>query len=74
MEKLEAMVAHSFDFDCSIRVGGRRPFARDPSVDYENASDEEWEEEPDGEDLMVNRRVHKQELRYEDVCQLRRPL
>ncbi|KAK9846650.1 hypothetical protein WJX81_008416 [Elliptochloris bilobata] len=32
-------------------VTGRRPLARDDSMDYEVMSDQEWEEEPDGEDL-----------------------
>ena len=36
-------------------VRGRRPLARDPSIlmDYEVMSDQEWEEEPEGEDLSV---------------------
>ena len=33
------------------RVGPRRPFERAPGLDYEFASDEEWEDEPEGEDL-----------------------
>jgi len=32
-------------------VSGRRPTAHHPELDYEVASDEEWEEEPEGEDL-----------------------
>ncbi|KAF5832725.1 hypothetical protein DUNSADRAFT_11275 [Dunaliella salina] len=32
-------------------VSGRRPFGRDPGLDYEVMSDEEWEEEPEGESL-----------------------
>ncbi|GLC34867.1 hypothetical protein PLESTM_000248400 [Pleodorina starrii] len=35
----------------SSSVTGRRPFGRDVSLDYEVASDEEWEEEPEGESL-----------------------
>ena len=42
-------------------VRGRRPLARDPSIkmdgsmlmDHEVMSDQEWEEEPEGEDLSV---------------------
>ena len=36
---------------CSTTVGPRRPFGRDPSLDYDVASDDEWEEEPEGESL-----------------------
>lgn len=33
-------------------VGPRHPLARDTTMlDYENDSDEDWEEEPEGEDL-----------------------
>ncbi|GFR48074.1 hypothetical protein Agub_g9912, partial [Astrephomene gubernaculifera] len=35
----------------STAAGPRRPFGRDPALDYEVASDEEWEEEPEGESL-----------------------
>jgi len=35
-------------------VCGRRPFGRDPGLDYEVMSDEEWEEEPEGESLSVS--------------------
>ncbi|KXZ53221.1 hypothetical protein GPECTOR_7g1114 [Gonium pectorale] len=35
----------------STAVTGRRPLGRDSSLDYEVASDEEWEEEPEGESL-----------------------
>ncbi|GIL73783.1 hypothetical protein Vretimale_5354 [Volvox reticuliferus] len=35
----------------STSVTGRRPFGRDSALDYEVASDEEWEEEPEGESL-----------------------
>ncbi len=31
----------------------RAPFSRDPSLDYEVMSDEDWEEEPEGESLSV---------------------
>lgn len=34
-------------------VRGRRPLARDAEMDYEVMSDQEWEEEPEGEDLSV---------------------
>ena len=35
-----------------MAVCARRPFARDRvHLDYEVDSDEEWEEEPEGEDL-----------------------
>ncbi len=37
----------------SKEVAGRRPLARDPSLDYEVMSDEDWEEEPEGESLSV---------------------
>ena len=33
---------------------GRRPLARDDTLDYEVMSDEEWEEEPEGENLSVS--------------------
>ena len=32
---------------------GRKPFAKEPTLDYEVMSDEEWEEEPEGESLSV---------------------
>ncbi len=32
---------------CSTTVTARRPFGRDSSLDYEVASDDEWEEEPE---------------------------
>jgi hypothetical protein len=34
-------------------IRGRRPLAKEPGVDYEVMSDEDWEEEPEGEDLSV---------------------
>lgn len=39
---------------CSATVKGRRPLARDEELDYEVMSDEEWEEEPEGENLSVS--------------------
>jgi hypothetical protein len=36
---------------CSKHVRPRRPLGRDPDMDYEFMSDEEWEEEPEGEEL-----------------------
>lgn len=33
---------------------GRRPDARDANLDYDVMSDEEWEEEPEGENLSVS--------------------
>lgn len=57
---------HSRDLQCpprlntqcacsrSAAVRGRRPLGRDPGRDYEVDSDEEWEEEPEGEDLSVS--------------------
>lgn len=38
---------------CSLTVKGRRPLAKDAELDYEVMSDEEWEEEPEGENLSV---------------------
>lgn len=35
----------------SQAIGARRPLARDPEIDYEIDSDEEWEEEEPGESL-----------------------
>jgi hypothetical protein len=35
----------------SALVKPRQPQAKDPDVDYEVMSDEEWEEEPEGEEL-----------------------
>ena len=39
---------------CSAVVKPRRFLAQDPEVDYEVMSDEEWEAEPEGEDLLVS--------------------
>ncbi len=39
---------------CSLTVKGRRPLAKDVELDYEVMSDEEWEEEPEGENLSVS--------------------
>lgn len=36
---------------CSTSVKPRRPLARDADMDYEVMSDEDWEEEPEGEEL-----------------------
>ena len=38
-------------FACSDTVAPRRPFVQDGTMDYEVLSDEEWEEEPEGEEL-----------------------
>jgi hypothetical protein len=37
-------------------VGGRRPLGEDPALDYEEMSDQDWEEEPEGESLSVSTR------------------
>jgi Chromatin assembly factor 1 subunit A len=39
---------------CSRVVGARKVFQKDPNLDYEIMSDEEWEEEPEGEDIIDN--------------------
>lgn len=39
---------------CSAVIKGRKPCAKDPNLDYEVMSDEEWEEEPEGESLSVS--------------------
>ena len=39
---------------CSPVIRGRKPNAKDPNLDYEVMSDEEWEEEPEGESLSVS--------------------
>jgi len=39
---------------CSSVIRGRKPGAKDPNLDYEVMSDEEWEEEPEGESLSVS--------------------
>lgn len=36
----------------------RRPHALDPCLDYEVASEEEWEEEPEGTDLQARLSCH----------------
>ena len=38
---------------CSKVINPRRPFARDPQLDYDVMEDEEWEPEPEGENLSV---------------------
>lgn len=35
-------------------VAGRHPFSKDPELDYEVMSDQDWEEEPEGESLSVS--------------------
>lgn len=44
----------SFLFCCSAVVRGRDPLGKDPDLDYEVMSDEEWEDEPEGENLSVS--------------------
>lgn len=39
---------------CSVYVSGRRPFGKDVELDYEEMSDQDWEEEPEGESLSVS--------------------
>lgn len=36
-------------------MSGRRPLGRDDALDYDVMSDEDWESEPEGEDLDVVR-------------------
>ena len=38
----------------SSHVGPRRYLAKDPVLDYEVMSDQEWEPEPEGESLSVS--------------------
>lgn len=38
----------------STTVTPRRPLAKDPQLDYDVDSDDEWEEEPEGENLSVS--------------------
>lgn len=38
---------------CSAAVRGRRPFGKAVELDYEEMSDQDWEEEPEGESLSV---------------------
>lgn len=35
-------------------ICGRKPFGQDVELDYEVMSDQDWEEEPDGENLSVS--------------------
>lgn len=35
----------------SLVVKGRKPFVKDEALDYEFDSDDEWEDEPEGEDI-----------------------
>jgi hypothetical protein len=39
---------------CSAAVSGRRPLGKDVALDYEEMSDQDWEEEPEGESLSVS--------------------
>jgi hypothetical protein len=39
---------------CSKFIGPRKVLGKDPNLDYDVFSDEEWEEEPDGEDIDGN--------------------
>lgn len=39
---------------CSNVVKPRRPFAKDPQLDYTVMEDEEWEPEPEGDSLSVS--------------------
>ena len=41
---------------CARVVRGRRPLSKEPGLDYQVMSDEDWEEEPEGEDLSVRSR------------------
>lgn len=41
------------DGACSDVIKPRRPFAKDPALDYEVMEDEEWEPEPEGDSLSV---------------------
>lgn len=34
-------------------MSGRRPLGKDVQLDYEEMSDQDWEEEPEGESLSV---------------------
>ncbi|MFH4974206.1 hypothetical protein AB6A40_000915 [Gnathostoma spinigerum] len=49
----------------SSRVTGRRPFAKDDTLDYEVDSDEEWEEEVEGDDCDDDR---DEEVEPEEKC------
>eukprot|EP00891_Asterochloris_glomerata_P000427 jgi/Astpho2/427/Aster-03475 len=46
---------------CSAVVKPRRFLAQDPEVDYEVMSDEEWEAEPEGEDLLRSEALFPQD-------------
>jgi Chromatin assembly factor 1 subunit A len=39
---------------CSAAVCARRPLAREEGLDYDYLSDEDWEEEPEGEDCAAD--------------------
>lgn len=39
---------------CSSVIKARRPFAKDPQLDYTVMEDEEWEPEPEGDSLSVS--------------------
>ena len=45
---------HACSTVCSSGVRPRKPFGRDMTLDYEVESDQDWEEEPEGEDIMVS--------------------
>lgn len=47
-------------------VGGRHPLRKDPSVDYDVSSDEEWEEEEPGESLSDCEKDYEKD---EEECQ-----
>ncbi len=54
---MDVVVIHRCLCCCSATVGPRRPGAKDPDMDYEVDSEEEWEAEPeDGEQLSVRAR------------------
>lgn len=43
---------------CSPCVSGRRPLGKDEALDYDVMSDEDWESEPEGEDVDMVRPCH----------------
>ncbi|CAL8461841.1 g1372 [Coccomyxa elongata] len=51
----------------SLTVKGRRPLAKDDELDYEVMSDEEWEEEPEGENLSDDD-MEEEDTDVEDSC------
>ncbi|BDA41437.1 probable chromatin assembly factor 1 subunit FSM at N-terminal half [Coccomyxa sp. Obi] len=51
----------------SLTVKGRRPLAKDAELDYEVMSDEEWEEEPEGENLSDDD-MEEEDTDMEDSC------